>query len=276
VSYYLVIPYIEVKAANALASNYAISAAPIMAISLFAHNLGRQTRNEALGVAVIHHDAQFLGEHGSGFARFAFQQRRAATFINKDDYAGSGQTLSLQPTANVHLTLSLIIEMKRPPQLGRTTEALTSGRIAGGRIERFGDPVSFDAGDDALLGALPKGGFWLLEREDLMHAHDNPVVALITALGQRPQRASSDPEDESPNNSWLTPAVLGYAATTSFEKRTGVRMLDDDHSIPLHAFAEPLLGLAQYVSLRDYANTEIPFWRTSWIEPGVFVTRCES
>ncbi|MGF6489165.1 type I-F CRISPR-associated protein Csy2 [Pseudomonas frederiksbergensis] len=274
-SYYLVICNLKVKHANALSSNYTINAAPVMAINLFAHNLGLRSKSEALGVAIIHHDAQLLGEHDDSFKSFVPHQRRSATYIDGNDYSRRTQTLSLQSTASVHLTLSVIIEMKRRPELDKIRETLQTGRLAGGRIEQFSDPLCFEENDESVFNAIPRSGFWLIERQDLMLADKNPVKALVSALGQKPKKASGD-EDASVelSNGWLVPTVLGYAATSKFEKRTGVRMLTDDNSFPLHAFAEPLLGLAQYVSLRTYSAEDFPFWRTSWIESDVFVTHC--
>jgi CRISPR-associated protein Csy2 len=273
-SYYLILRNVVIRQANALSSNYIINAAPIMAINLFAHNLGLKTGNETTGVAIIHHDAQMLGETGDSFYSFAPQQRRAATFIDENDYVKGSQTLSLQPTASIHLKLSLLIEMKHNPDLKDLEKLLRTGRLAGGRIECVGNVSAYAEFDESVESALPKTGFWLVERQDLMKKHANPLEAMMAAIGKTSRKSkTAEGEEEAPSDSWLVPTVLGYAATSEFEARTGVRMLDDG-AFPLHAFAEPLIGLAQYVSLRAYDINLFPLWRTAWVRPDVFVAQC--
>ena len=59
---YLLLPRLQVQAANAQATWWLINAAPVIAATLFAHNLGRQTKGFPVGVGIIHHSAQLLGE----------------------------------------------------------------------------------------------------------------------------------------------------------------------------------------------------------------------
>ena len=70
-----------------------------------------------------------------------------------------------------------------------------------------------------------------------------------------------------PGTGWLAPAVLGYAATTAYARRVGVR------ADFLHAFAEPLVGLVQFVSVRQWRSRRqgVPWWRHGWIADDVFV-----
>ena len=75
-------------------------------------------------------------------------------------------------------------------------------------------------------------------------------------------------------NAWvvLAASVLGYAMTTPFAKRAGVRQTQQGDT-PLHAFCEPLLGLVQYVSTGHYGPRPLPFWEHSWLQDDVFVVR---
>ena len=283
-SYFLVVRNIRIQHANALASNYAISTAPVMALNLFAHNLGLKIFNPVIGIGIIHHDAQILGELGDGFHRASLQQRKAATLIDGNDYISSSMTLSLQPTATAHLRLSLVVELEYQPSVADVEDFLRNARIAGGRVESF-DYVGFAHSDsDDLDDLLPASGWWLIDREDLMRRHANPAQAMVDALGRVPiempheELAASaelhaEEEEASGNLNWLVPTVLGYAATCDFDKRTGVRMLGTGE-FPVHAYAEPLLGLAQYVSIRERSAAALPIWRTEWITDDVFVTRC--
>lgn len=275
---YLLLPRLRSRATNAMAGNYAINVAPVMAINLFVHNLGLKTACRPRRVAILHHDAQLLGEYGSdGFYDFHPQQRRGATFIDAVDYSSKNpHALSLQPTASCHLTLSLLVEIDGRINRERIARFLRTARIAGGCIDGFGE---LDSADELDAIRLPKG-FWIVERSDLMALDDNPVEALVQVIGRAPRRHVRPPEDPDASplplpESWLAATVLGYAMTTPFAMRDGVRQTDHGPSAgnPLHAFCEPLLGLVQYVSTGDYGRRPIPFWEHTWLQDDVFVVR---
>lgn len=262
-SYYLIVKHLNVRQANALSSNYAIMAAPIMALNLFAHAMGLKIGCQAGGVAMIHHDAKYLAESDfhSGFKRPQFQQIKASTYIDKNDYVGTTMALSLQPVALVNLKLSLVIEFSAKPDLERVKSFLHEARIAGGVIDNYASVQEFHASDNALFDAIPGNGFWLIDRQDLL-VGDNPVDLLVSALGTRAPAEA--------NNSWLTPVVPAYALTSEPVNRVvGVRSLSDG-TYPAHAYGEPLLGLAQYVSTLEFEGDALPFWRSRWIDDTVF------
>lgn len=263
-SYYLMIKKLKVSQANALSTPYAITPAPIMAANLFAHAIGIATETPHLGVALIHHDGRYRGDSDSkaGFGVMQFQQKRAATFINNHDYAGGSTSLALQPVAHIDLLISLIIEFEAPPDTTVVEAFLNNGRFAGGTIEKVGEIQVFQEYDEQGFSAIPGSGYWLIDRRDCLEG-DNPIEQMISHLGVKPS--------EGQNNSWLTPFVAGYALISAPEADVpGVRSLSDG-SYPQHAFAEPLLGLAQYVSVRSREAMEIPFWRSEWIRDDVFL-----
>jgi CRISPR-associated protein Csy2 len=258
---FLYLPRIRVQAANAHATSWLINSAPLMALNMFAHNLGRKICAFPKGVAVIHHDAQLLGERGSAFyGRFHPQQRRGATFINGEDYSSKNEhALSLQPTASCHLTLSLVLTFDEGIDKDAVMDFMKSARISGGQVIDCGDPEIIN--DDEKLRHRLKTGFWVIERPDLMQSQGDPLDAVIRAAAVR--QDTSEP-GEIPN-SWIVPTVLGYATITGFQQRGGVR-----EGYP-HAFCESLVGLVQYVSLRDYGERPIPFWSHQWLGEDVFV-----
>lgn len=260
---YLYLPRIMVQAANAHATSWLVNTAPVMALNMFAHNLGRNLDAFPDGVAVIHHDAQLLGEKGSAFyGRLHPQQRRGATFINGEDYSNKNpHALSLQPTATCHLTLSLVLSFGDAIDIDAVNDFMKSARIAGGQVIDCGNPEII--GDEEKLRRRLKTGFWLIERPDLMKIQDDPLDAIIKATGFR----QDAPEPGALPNSWLVPTVLGYAAITGFQKRGGVR-----EGYP-HAFCESLVGLVQYVSLREYGERPIPFWHHQWLHDDVFIIK---
>jgi CRISPR-associated protein Csy2 len=255
---YIIIPQMKVLAANAVACNFVINSAPIFASVMFAHNLQLKTGISVSRVAYNHLDVELLAENKSPFFGGAYQphQRRGSTLINKTDYVGSGTspTLSLQPTCSEHLLVTLILETPDEHVSVETVESfLRGGKLAGGNIIQHGAIVICDSELDVQLHI--KTGFWLVARPDLLQ--HGPKM-----LEQFLQQATSKTE------SWITPIVYGYAAITAQEPRNHVRAIINNMDpstlqVPLHAFAEPLVGLAQFVSVNEYKNDFLPFWRQS-------------
>lgn len=282
----LLIPNIEVRAANALACPWIVNGAPIVGTTLFAHNLSRQSGCRGEQVAIVHHDAQLLGERPgrNGFYHFAPQQRRGAVFVDAKDYSSTNKhALSIQPTASFHWRLSLILEFQGLANMTWIERFLHHAKLAGGEIVRYGQPIQ-ESDATELCAALPRPAYWLIERRDLMMQGADPLQALFAALTE-PQTLpdASDSQRTAPDGqtkpsdspaplpaSWLTPAVLGYTALTDFAPRQGVRLTDDNEA-PLHAFCEPLVGLAQYVLVREYGERPIPFWQHGWPRPDTFI-----
>lgn len=239
-----------------------MTATPVMAVTLFAHALGLKSGAKSTGVAIIHHDARFMSESDrtAGFKTRLFQQRKAASYIDKNDYAKESMSLSLQPVATAHLTLSLVLEFDVRPNLEAALHFLRGARLSGGVIESFGSAEIFHEYDEALLEAIPGNGFWVIDRKDLISL-EQPLQSLVSALG-------------SADHSWLTPLVCGYALTSSPQAGVvGVRSLPNGEYVD-HAFAEPLLGLGQYVSIREYESDDhiIPFWRNRWLSDSIYVS----
>jgi CRISPR-associated protein Csy2 len=271
---YLLLPQLKVQAANALATPWLINATPIVAAVLFLHNLTREEHAdlEFKRVAILHHDAQLLGEKDNGFYQFSPHQRRGAVFINRNDYSSKNQyALSMQPTASFHWTVSLIAEVVGEYDGSLVEQFLYRAKLAGGTIIGYQKPDY----SDSLKALLEKvaSGYWLAERQDLMAQHDNPVQALIDAVTSPIQVDTDKPTDATDSeqgvevkspaqaNAWLIPAVLGYALITEPMARVGVRQLDDG-SVPDHAFCEPVVGLAQYVPKQSINPP--PFWHWEW------------
>lgn len=267
-SYYLLIKKMKVHQANALTTPYSVTAAPIMAANLFAHAIGIAVDVPHTGIAYLHHDGRYLAENDyrAEFYMTQFQQRRAATYIDKNDYAQGTMSLSLQPVATINLSLSLVIEFPTPPDKEAVRAFLANGRFSGGKIENFKDIVIFDEFDEDGYRAIPGNGYWLVDRSDLVN-DSNPIETLIESLGTKTVA------DSDTNNSWLTPIIAGYALISEPTSETeGVRSLSDG-TYPEHAFAEPLLGLAQYVSARSREGQAIPLWRDEWLDHNVFVIK---
>ena len=254
---YVVLPRLEVEAANASSSGVTINATPVMSAVLFGHALGRHVDSYVSRVGYIHHDAQHLGEKLTSHP-YSPQQRRGASFIDKNDYASSNKhALSLQPTASFHLCVSLIFEFDEiDADFGNTDieSFLLGGRFAGGKIVNFASPRFCNKQD--LESHLPSG-FWVIDRTDLVNT-ENPL-SMLPLLSQN--------EEGTNQHSWLVLTNLGYALTSQPSDKPFSRS-----GYP-HAFSEPLIGPVQYVSTRGYRKetSSIPFWSYEWVKEDIFI-----
>ena len=268
---YLVFPRVRVQAANMLSASFLMGGPPVFA----AYGLGEALcfhlggGAKVTGMALIHHNREALGL--SFYGVFSPQQRRAAAFTfgksaNGSDYSSKNpHALSLQPVACAHLRVSIIWELEQVAGVKEAREFLHRARLSGGLVTGHGEIVL----EDSLEAAFDRvgNGYVVTDRRDMLEDKGkNQAELLVEALGAQPSAGE--------DNTWLSATCLGYAAITSFEHRGGARC-----GYP-HAFAEPLVGMVQYRSLRQWrkeADAEEALWRPVWLDDrrGAFVLRQE-
>lgn len=268
---YLVFPRVRVQAANMLSASFLMGGPPVFA----AYGLGEALcfhlggGAKVTGMALIHHNREELGQ--SFYGVFSPQQRRAAAFTfgksaNGSDYSSKNpHALSLQPVACAHLRVSIIWELEQVAGVVEAREFLHRARLSGGLVTGHGEIVL----EDSLEAAFDRvgNGYVVTDRRDMLEDKGkNQAELLVEALGAQPSAGE--------DNTWLSATCLGYAAITSFEHRGGARC-----GYP-HAFAEPLVGMVQYRSLRQWrkeADAEEALWRPVWLDDrrGAFVLRQE-
>lgn len=268
---YLVFPRVRVQAANMLAASFLMGGPPVFA----AYGLGEALcfhlggGAKVTGMALIHHDREALGQ--SFYGVFSPQQRRAAAFTfghsaNGSDYSSkNAHALSLQPVACAHLRVSVIWEMEQVMDEVKARNFLHRARLSGGLVTGHGEIVL----EDSLKAAFDRvgNGYVIKDRRDLLENRDkHQAELLVEALGAQPAAGG--------DNTWLSATCVGYAAITPFEHRGGAR------GGYAHAFAEPLVGMVQYRSLRQWreeSDVEEALWRPVWLDdrPGAFVLRQE-
>lgn len=266
---YLVVPRMRVQAANMMGASFLMGGPPLCAAYGFGEALCHHAGGGAkvTGVALIHHDREALGQ--SFYGVFSPQQRRGAAFTfgkssRGSDYSSKNEhALSLQPVACAHMSVSVVWELEQMADMHAAEAFLHGARFAGGDIVRHGPVYECRSMEEALRGI--GGGYVLTDRRDLLENRQKDQASLmVEALGEVP--------DAEKGNSWLAAACVGYAAVTPFEHRSGVR------NGFLHAFAEPLVGMVQYCSLRTWLrehDAEEALWRPVWPEDAgdVFVLR---
>ena len=167
--------------------------------------------------------------------------------------------------ACAHLRVSIIWELEQVAGVMEAREFLHRARLSGGLVTGHGEIVL----EDSLEAAFDRvgNGYVVTDRRDMLEDKGkNQAELLVEALGAQPSAGE--------DNTWLSAACLGYAAITPFEHRGGARCGYT------HAFAEPLVGMVQYRSLRQWrkeADAEEALWRPVWLDDrrGAFVLRQE-
>ncbi len=268
-SKYIVIPNIKVQNANAQPAYWMVSAPSITAYVGFAHALAMCIGEKAHeGIAIVHHDIQFLGEKltgENGQHNLFPHQFRAAGFIDKDDYVANGHSLSDQPTARCHLNISLVVAMPEKSKIDSTSieRFLRGARLAGGSIIKFGE-IKYDCNNhEAAINAIRKTGFSIVERQDLMELQ-NGDRDIIDVILRNTLRYVEKPNKEklTDNTGWIVPSCLGYTGISSLKKRNKSR-----NELP-HIYVEPLVGLIQYQSVR---TAGLHFWRYKNPQTNLFI-----
>ncbi|MDZ4124828.1 MAG: type I-F CRISPR-associated protein Csy2 [Hydrogenophaga sp.] len=292
---WLVLPRLEVRSMNAQPAWWCVGAPGPMAVRGLAQALGEAAMgkgpDDIQGVAMVWHHFEMRGEYisskpGSAFQDFFAHQHRAAALINDDDYASGSKTLSGQPTVRGDGTVTLIlaVDARASIDLVAIEQRLNVGRLAGGSIvdHQFRVPKGdrqVKSPQDLLIheewtGVMKRvrTGHAFVDRSELVQeamaaGAADPLEAFL-ACTQPLGRAGSDaPKDASegfarPRSSWLAPYLAGYYGLTAASER---RMSRDAHP---HAFVEPLVGLGQFLSIRD--SGVIPFWDYAAGEDGTY------
>ncbi len=262
---YLVLPHMRVRGANMYNAAFLLGGPPVLAAWLMAHALGRKIdmADDVLSMAFILHSYTPLGDLFHDI--FSPQLRRGAAYtfgssLNGSDYSSTNkQALSLQPVARAHMEVSLVIGIRNLATTEGIDSHIARSRLAGGAITRMGKVRLCSDASEALehIGV----GYAVMDRRDLLEREGagNRAEQFVAALGYKPV--------EGDGMNWLSATCLGYAATTPFEKRSGVREGYE------HAFAEPLVGLVQYVPIRrclDGDRADQTLWRSEWATPDVY------
>lgn len=257
---YLVLPRLEVKNANAQPSIWLVTAPAPTAYMGFAHNVGRMLGAAARGVVIVHHDYALRAERIKH--EVLPHQFRAASLINSTDYASSNRyALSLQPQARCDVVVSLGIAFDDDAAIpmSQLHAWLPAARVAGGTLDSWAKPAI--CLDMSALRARVGYGWAVRERADLMACQPHERDRLDALL--RATHASAYEVDP-----WVMPTLLGYRAITPFARRSRAR---DDYP---HAFAEPLIGLIQYESLRQLRDERL-LWRYTQPTADTFVVTTE-
>lgn len=145
-------------------------------------------------------------------------------------------------------TVSMIFECE---DVGETAETISNYegivdcmRFGGGVITPAGTPGrptrevhTFNSMEDALKFIRP--GFVMVGRETVIDL-EAPIASLLNQLQGRDAKG----QVQEGSKGWLTPTLLGYRLLEPPRERLGARFGYQ------HAFADPLLGIVEYISVR--------------------------
>lgn len=278
---YLVLPRLEYRGANAMTSWWCSGAPGPMAARGFANALaiaigGRDAMSWVQGASVVHHDFELRAERIKN--RIYPHQLRAASFVSADDYAGTGTTLSSQPTLRCDgiSTIVVALDESAPVDAEEIHSFLWRARFSGGVINKHQFNKTRPLISDTLAEAtdVVRSGFSFHDREDLLSLQgdeSDPLGAFLRATRRMKnvkkdlseaeivvvKAGTEDEEDDDAivikpvQDSWLHPYLAGYRRLTSIDRNAKSR---DGHP---HAFAEPLVGLSQLISVR---GKQISMW----------------
>lgn len=278
---WLVLPRLEVRGMNAQPAWWCIGAPGPMA----ARGLTQVLADAALGdgardvkgVGMVWHNFELRGEYlrakpSSSFQDFFAHQHRAASFINEDDYATGSKTLAGQPTVRGDGTVTLVVALDSMASvdLEAIEQRLDVGRLAGGSIvdHQFhvprGDRRTVSTRDMLIheewsgVMARVRTGHAFVDRSELIAealaaGATDPLEAFLSCTQPEGSTSGSPvPGARLPRTSWLAPYLAGYYGLTPAKDR---RMTRDGHT---HAFVEPLVGLGQFLSIREAGV--VPIW----------------
>lgn len=242
---------LKVSKTNMLQNLSIFAPAPVFAAVMAMHALDKRMENIGVrGVGILHQNATPWMEHmekKGGYLQTEMVQRRGATLF---DPVSKPLENPMQPMALADLEWTLLLAHDRTADEQRFQEALSTMRLAGGEIRSL-QIAQFET-MDAAMGSL-RSGFWMDDATHLLAASENPMKALL-----QQQR----------NSAWMVPVNLGYALLESPKERRGAR------DGLRHAFAEHMIGLVQYRSIRKVRTeiTEDRLWRWRWENDQFFVS----
>ncbi len=261
----IIIPRIFVTGANAQSAySFVTGVSPLAWLGLarkLAIDINGLEGSEKVRISILHHHMEMKGENHYG--DILPSQLRSAELTTRKQ---TQMSMGLQPIANCNLKATLIIDGINASS-EKVKKHLLKLRLAGGAIESFGEIIQCEI-DEILFKT--KGGFFIKEFDCLsgIAPQDKIKAFLSLLLKTKDKNEEIEKNEDTKNKKWLSPMNLGYIAVTDFNEKENSRF-----SLP-HAYAEPLVGMIEYVSKNKIEDfSQIPFWEYSNTIKNVFVAK---
>ena len=293
---YLLVPEIRVSGFNAMGNPYVIGAPGPTALIGWGHALERELRglNRRSGPA---HPVRVAGT-ALAVKECDFDEGRPlfpAQLAEFDrDKANAGGTPAMVEEVKGHGRFALAValdfaEAEEEEAIEDAWRALRGGRVAdllsrhgftGGAVDQIAEPQGFDSLEGLRKAFRSLRGAALVDRADLLEeeaeAEGDALDRLLDAVALE-HRITSDSsggrsiEYRRNQPGWLVPYPAGFKAIEEPKERAGAV---NGHP---HAYAEPLLGIGEYVPTnRLAAGSDSHLWAAFWrpeVRNGIYAAR---
>lgn len=217
------------------------------------------------GFSIVHRDIQMIGTmKNTKYGQTYFpNQISSAGAYDKDDYVKNTTQIASQPTATCNLFLDIIIRLPKSLvsyDMQKIKSFLYRANLAGGKINNANKEMEVLVKEDySKVLNLITSGFYITDRHDLLKKQSiSDEDSSLDKMLQK-TRILKDKESRNKEESWLIPNSVGYLCLTPFESRDNSRNGNEV------AYAEPVVTLTQYISVKNVH--EIPFW--NWTTQGI-------
>jgi len=314
-SIYLTLNSLRIQHANAMPAWNLVGAPSITAHLGFGGALAHRYGAKFEGVAILHQGLELEGMMGDYNRFSPNRVRGLPPAKNASESTkGKSLAMSDQPGVSAYYDCSLIIKLNEDAEASMLDDITTgrfeewffgSARIAGGVIFKAPKPPQFFESASEAMESLGKRRFWVVDRANLIEermAGEDQLDAVIRILYPENEKneATGDEVDEKRDDvelvfsehkksfdrnedveddtgvkirmagrPWRALSCVGYRTLTEFAQRVGVRK-----GLP-HAFAEPILGLVEYLPARKAGDCPPIFWRFRQPDSRTFVGQSE-
>ncbi len=295
VAYYLLLDRIQIQSANAISSPITYGFPAITGFVGAIHALSRKIPVDQEisldGVLIASHDCQVQAYRPHTYADYSFNQSRNP--IKKD-----GKTASIIEEGKVHLTVSLLVEVKVTKQSFRylrdnpktftdsITNQLLQQRIAGGSVHSIQQVSLFNQSDiDAIKKALLPSFILMDAKDELIditqelqksNPHATALDALIdvATLHHVPESDDKGNTNWSTKSSksgrgWLVPIPVGFQGIAAvFEPGQLANCRNPEY--PSH-YTECIYSLGKWLFPYRLKELTSCFWRYDNTQPNLYV-----
>lgn len=274
ISTLLVLPKLQIQNANALSSAISVGFPAVTGFMGAVHAMERKVRDKGFnvrftGVGIISHSAQLHTLQNQGSYQRSLISK--ALPLNKD-----GTVKSFIPSARIHLTVSLVIDVEGDADFESLLAYLSSVclqtmRVAGGDLIGFETPYFAVNADQSMerksLNKLMPG-YALIDRSDLMREAmadgSDAIDSLLDNLAihnyceqQHDSRQSATRwRREKRHAGWIVPVGVGFQGLTPLGKAKHVRDEQTEHR-----FAESVVSLGEFKMLHQVKGLRELLWR---------------
>ena len=280
---YLILPSVKILNANAMSSTITVGFPAMTAWLGGVHALQRK-----LNTIDKFNEVKFI-KTGVVCNQFDYQvyEPDKALAVTANPLTKKGERPAIIEAARVHLTISLVIEIKNfnieddEELLASVKKLLPTLKLAGGDILNFKDPqILYVTEDDIsiekkmLRQLMP--GYALIERRNLISQNEKEIAldSLLNVLCWRKTVSFENTEQKvvdiwRQDAGWLVPIAVGFHELVS---SSGISNLREEGK--KHSFVEPIVTIGEFKMVHHFSKLEDILWEYVYdLENGLFICR---